>query len=199
MQLPSHGRRLIALYSASGRSIYPEAGSPSLMDIAQGLSRTCRFSGQAKHWYCVLAHTNTVASLVPSEYRLHALLHDAPEAVVSDVVTTWKSSMASFNENILLDRIYFELGVPSIKKDFKAMAAVKRADRIALCVEAKIIGHSFPDHPDFHMDITPQENDLAHSWTNLQLETGPQPWINLEFVDNYVERVQEEVHLCAVS
>jgi len=186
----------VLMYTFSGRAVYPDAGSPNLFDIAQGLSRICRFSGQALHWYCVLAHTNTVAALVAPEYRLHALLHDAPEAIVSDVVTTWKTSMAALNENVLLERIYYDLGVPSIKKDFKAMAAVKRADRIALCVEAKIIGHSVADHPDFQMDITPEESDLAHSWTNLQLEAGPLAWINGDFNLNYVEMVEEEVALC---
>lgn len=184
------------MYTFSNRAVYPDAGSPSVEDIALGLSRMVRFAGQTQKWYCVLAHSFTVAELVEEKYRLHALLHDAPEAIVSDVVTSWKSSTASFNENVLLDRIYYELGVPSIKKDFKAQAAVKRADRIALCIEADILGHPATQHPDFQMHMSKEEREIAYAWTKLQASTGPLPWINGEFNKNYIDMVKEGVDLC---
>lgn len=183
------------MYTASGRSVYPDAGSPTLEDIAQGLSRIVRFAGQTEHWYCVLAHTFVVTALVPEEYRIHALLHDAPESIVSDVPTTWKSSHASFFENVLLGRIYYEYGVPDIKKDFKAMDAVKRADRICLSIEADILGHSLRNHDDFRVAMSDEERSIAESLTREYLAIGPLDWISGRFVEKYVLDVKDE--LCA--
>lgn len=128
------------MITQSGRDVWPEFGAPSLDDIAIGLGRICRFAGQTKHWYSVLDHTFVVVDLVAPEYRIHALLHDAPEAVVSDVPSTWKSRAAERNEKLLLERIYREhdLAWPS----FAARKAVKAADLLALAAEAHVLGHS---------------------------------------------------------
>ncbi len=53
--------------------------------IATGLSNVCRFAGQLEDPYSVAQHSLLVASLVPQELRLRALLHDASEAWLGDV------------------------------------------------------------------------------------------------------------------
>jgi hypothetical protein len=133
----------------SGRFVWPNGGpvtptAPSLDDIAIGLGRTARFAGQTQHWYPVLAHTLVVARLVEPEHQIHALLHDAPEAIVGDVPTTWKTQAARDHEEELIRRIYAELDLDL--PDDTATADVKQADQRALLAEAHVLAHDHPPH-----------------------------------------------------
>lgn len=127
----------------SGAEVWPDNdGVPTLQDIGRGLGRTARFAGQTERLYSVLAHTCVVAELVQPENRIHALLHDAPEAIVGDVPTTWKTDAARAYEHDLTQRIYrsLELAPPTEP----ALADVARADYLALIAEAHVLGHANP-------------------------------------------------------
>lgn len=80
----------------SGGKFYPLDPRPSevhLVDIANALARICRFGGHCvlPH-YSVAQHSVIVASLVPTGFRRVALLHDAAEAYVGDVIRPIKRS-----------------------------------------------------------------------------------------------------------
>ena len=69
-------------------------------DIAQGLSRVARWNGQTvgDHAYSVAQHSLLVEHIfgliVPdasTEHRLAALLHDAPEYVIGDMISPFKA------------------------------------------------------------------------------------------------------------
>ena len=72
------------MHTYSDRAVFPptsehyeEGVGPTLDDIALGLSRTMRFSGQTPHVYSVLAHTLVVGKLVAEvkpEFTIYALL-----------------------------------------------------------------------------------------------------------------------------
>ncbi len=71
----------------SGRKFYPLSPLASevfIADIAHALSMQCRFTGHCREFYSVAEHCCRVADLVPDRFRLHALLHDAPEAYLGD-------------------------------------------------------------------------------------------------------------------
>lgn len=131
----------------SGRGVYPsthkdftEAVAPSLEDIAVGLGRIPRFAGQVPVHYTVLCHTLTVAQITTPAARIYSLLHDAPEAVVSDVPTPWKSMQAIAYEHEIMGRICAEHNIlwppPCDLWD-----EVRACDAAALAVEAHMLGH----------------------------------------------------------
>jgi hypothetical protein len=119
---------------------YTPGSAPTLDDIAIGLSRMPRFAGQTKQFYTVLLHTFVVSELVEGEARTYALLHDAPEALVADVPTPWKTDAAKGHEEDLIARICAANGVvwpapPNLWEE------VMWADAIALAAEAHVLGH----------------------------------------------------------
>lgn len=167
------------MLTLKGRSVWPkdagrELEAPTLYDIGAGLGRIARFAGQIDKFYTVLAHTLTVAALLPDRYAIHGLLHDAPEAMCSDVPTPWKTSAAKEREVDLLYRIYADPAV-NLAWPISAAAqdAVNKADQLALVAEATVLGYpapveklysKWPDH------FSPEANAEAVALTEFHLE-----------------------------
>lgn len=76
----------------------PQPGDIHLEDIARGLSKLCRFNGQSNDFYSVAEHSVLVARLIgeSTEAPVHsqtyrwALLHDAAEAYIGDMISPVK-------------------------------------------------------------------------------------------------------------
>lgn len=86
----------------SGKYICPLNIKPEdieLEDIARGLSNTCRFGGQIRHFYSVAQHSVLCYELSKQLYNdesinLACLLHDSPESFTGDQVSPIKGNMA---------------------------------------------------------------------------------------------------------
>lgn len=116
-------------------------------DIAQGLSRVARWNGQTSgDWaFSVAQHSLLVEELVrrlkpeaSSQWLLAALLHDAPEYVVGDMITPFKSAIGpdyKALENRLLAAIHLRFGLPAVSPR-ELTRDIKQADRAAAYLEA---------------------------------------------------------------
>ena len=113
----------------------PHIDDVAIEDIAHGLAYQCRFNGQTRDFYSVAQHSLMVMQLVPEEHRLAALLHDAAEAYLGDMVKPLKNLFPAFSEieaqvmAIIGQRFDVELAQlhPSIKQaDLIALATEKR-------------------------------------------------------------------------
>lgn len=63
----------------------PQPEDIDINDIATGLSRIVRFSGQRRHCVTVAEHCVNGSFAVPDEHKLAFLLHDASEAYLGDI------------------------------------------------------------------------------------------------------------------
>lgn len=69
----------------------PDPADIHIEDIAHSLSLQCRFTGHTRYHYSVGQHSWAVSWLVPDDYRMWGLLHDATEAYLSDIARPIKS------------------------------------------------------------------------------------------------------------
>lgn len=74
----------------------PHVQDINIVDIAHALSLQCRYNGHVRRFYSVAEHCIHLSRFVPPEYALWALLHDATEAYVGDMVRPLKISMPDF-------------------------------------------------------------------------------------------------------
>jgi hypothetical protein len=86
---------------ASGRKFWPLDPRPEeihIDDIAAALSKMCRYGGHCKRFYSVAEHCVLMAHAAPDGFHLSALLHDASEAYLSDVIRPIKSHLTNYLE-----------------------------------------------------------------------------------------------------
>ena len=116
-------------------------------DIAHGLARVARWNGQTSgaHAFSVAQHCVLVERLASElrprlarEARLTALLHDAPEYVIGDLISPFKAAVGLDYKDFelrLLAAIHIRFGLPP-KTGHELETIVKRADLIAAYFEA---------------------------------------------------------------
>jgi hypothetical protein len=103
-------------------------------DIARGLSNTARFAGQLDGFLSVAQHSCLVASEVRLAYKLTALLHDAAEAYIGDMPSSFKKLMPDFKnyENKIMQAIADKYGI-----EYPLPMEVKSMDKKMLSIEWK--------------------------------------------------------------
>jgi hypothetical protein len=118
-----------------------------IADIAHGLARVARWNGQTSgaHIFSVAQHTLLVEAVMRCEnpridarLRLAALLHDAPEYVIGDMISPFKAVIGgSYKvvEQRLLAAIHIRFGLPPVLPA-ELTARIKAADAGAAYLEA---------------------------------------------------------------
>jgi 5'-deoxynucleotidase YfbR-like HD superfamily hydrolase len=152
-----------------------------ITDIAHGLARVARWNGQTRgdHAFSVAQHSLLVDRIfadlmpgAPAKDRLAALLHDAPEYVIGDMISPFKAVVGGGYRTVeqrLQAAIRLRFGLPA---EMPAVLgrAIKKADRIAAYFEAtRLAGFSeeearrFFGHPrGFHEGRLPLDPRPAH-------------------------------------
>ena len=136
-------------------------------DIAHGLARVARWNGQTTGPYAfsVAQHSLVVEELVgrlkpdlPERMRLAALLHDAPEYVVGDMISPFKAVLGDDYKAVekRLERaIHLRFGLPAVLPP-AMKKLIKRADLICAWMEAvQLAGFAREEADRFF--ITPDE------------------------------------------
>ncbi len=149
-----------------------------ISDIAHGLARVARWNGQTRgdHAYSVAQHSLLVEQIfreqnpdAPLQHQLLALLHDAPEYVIGDMISPFKAVMGGAYKQIearLETAIHLRFSLPAtvpavLKK------AIKKADIVSAYFEAtELAGFSTAEAAEFfgrprgfhvgHFDLSPR-------------------------------------------
>ena len=136
-------------------------------DIARGLSNECRFAGQLESFYSVAQHSVYVSQIVPPEYALEALLHDAAEAYIKDIPSPLKAMLPDYKavEKRIEAVIRENFGLPPVMT-----VDVHYADLVMLATEKR----DFEIDPGGHwpmLDSAPPHDDII-----IQPLTPPQAY-----------------------
>lgn len=116
-------------------------------DIAHGLSFVARWNGQTlgDFAYSVAEHSLLVETLfsrlnpkAPAKWKLAALLHDAPEYVIGDMISPVKAAVGPGYDDLdkrLTTAVHIRFGLPAtIPATIKRQ--IKKADKISAWMEA---------------------------------------------------------------
>jgi 5'-deoxynucleotidase YfbR-like HD superfamily hydrolase len=116
-------------------------------DIAHGLARVARWNGQTSgaHIFSVAQHTLLVEAVMREQtprvdvrVRRAALLHDAPEYVIGDMISPFKAVLGGDYKAVegrLLAAIHIRFGLPPVLEP-SIVRQIKEADKGAAFLEA---------------------------------------------------------------
>jgi 5'-deoxynucleotidase YfbR-like HD superfamily hydrolase len=118
-----------------------------IQDIAHGLARVARWNGQTigEHGFSVAQHSLVVEEIVANieptlepRWRLAALLHDASEYVIGDMISPFKAALG-FNYRAFEERletaVQLRFGLPA-RLPARVKTLIKDADRASAFFEA---------------------------------------------------------------
>ena len=156
-------------------------------DIAHGLAFVARWNGQTvgEYAYSVAEHSllveqifNRLVPNAPANQRLTALLHDAPEYVIGDMISPVKASVGAGYEELdkrLASAIHIRFGLPAITP-ITLKRKIKRADKISAWLEAvQLAGFSKDEADSLFGKVDPRIVD------NLKLHLRPPIEVRSDF------------------
>ncbi|HTM83247.1 HD family hydrolase [Asticcacaulis sp.] len=168
----------------------PAAIDIEIDDIALGLSRVARWNGQTlgEYGFSVAQHCLVVDDIclhidpaITPAHRLMALLHDAPEYVIGDMISPFKTALG-FDykrfESHLEQAIFIRFGLPAVMPA-PVKKLIKQADRACAYFEAtQLAGFNdkearqyFGEPPTgYSLTITPLPDNRAREAFNARFD-----------------------------
>ncbi|MEL7461710.1 MAG: HD family hydrolase [Pseudomonadota bacterium] len=156
-------------------------------DIAHGLAFVARWNGQTQgdYPYSVAEHSLLVEALLgrispelETKWRLAALLHDAPEYVIGDMISPVKDAVGpgySDLDDRLAAAIHLRFGLPAVLPA-AVKKRIKQADRVSAWLEAvQIAGFSVAEANKFFG--TPDPGAIA----DLSVQLRPPAEVRADF------------------
>lgn len=146
----------------------PKVEMVCIEDIAHASSQANRFTGHCRFPYPVAQHSRLGSYVVPDEYALEFLLHDASEAYMGDMNRPLKHFSIAGDEYRKLEAkvqeiVCLRFGLPIVES-----AIVKQVDTMMLYAEKQQLMHS----PDFF-----------HEW-DAERKTADVKIVETSFHDN---------------
>jgi 5'-deoxynucleotidase YfbR-like HD superfamily hydrolase len=165
-------------------------------DIAHGLARVARWNGQtmSAHAFSVAEHSLVVEQIarhlkpgLQTKWCLAALLHDAPEYVIGDMISPFKSALGSAYKTIehkLEAAIHLRFSLP-VTLPVGIARLIKKADRLSAYFEATQIAGFSPEESDKYFLIPPP---------GLQVSIAPLPvaQAQIAFMDRFLALTQND-------
>ena len=162
-----------------------------IADIAHGLAFVARWNGQTKgdFAYSVAEHSLLVTEIfalqqpkAPAKWHLAALLHDAPEYVIGDMISPVKAAVGpdygTLDER-LTAAIHLRFGLPA-QLPLAVKRQIKRADKISAWLEAvQIAGFTEAEADRF---FGKPDQDLA---AQLSIRLRPPVEVRAAFTERY--------------
>jgi uncharacterized protein len=174
-----------------------------LSDIAHGLARVARWNGQtqgdypfsvAQHSVLVLEIFRALNREASVKDQLYAILHDAPEYVMGDIISPFKAAMGGNYkevENRLLGAVHLRFSLGALPPA-SLVKRIKVADRESAYLEAvHLAGFEADEARKFFGEPTLPAFDLD------RFESLIRPWPTREAHDRFVAAVEdlaENVH-----
>jgi hypothetical protein len=123
----------------TGKPFYPlqpRVEDICLEDIAHALSLLCRFGGHVERFYSVAEHCVLLSYAVDPEHARWALLHDATEAYVGDVVWPLKELLPEYKrveDNlmwVICKKFYLDPEQPAQVKEYDRRIVIDERDAL---------------------------------------------------------------------
>ena len=166
-------------------------------DIAHGLAFVARWNGQTKgeFAYSVAEHSLLVEEIygrlvpdAPAKWRLAALLHDAPEYVIGDMISPVKAAVGpgygALDER-LSAAVHIRFGLPAVIPQ-TVKKKIKKADRISAWLEAVQLAGFTLDEANKHFGA-PDD----HVANGLKLVLRPPLEVRKAFVRRHEELIDQ--------
>ncbi|SHN55797.1 hypothetical protein [Desulfovibrio litoralis] len=174
--VPKHG----SVITFSGKMfslLNPKPEDINIQDIAHSLANSCRWGGHCRSFFSVAEHSVLVSSLVPKEYALWGLLHDAGEAYLVDVPRPVKLLL---NDYQAMEKKVMKAVCLRFKLDLQEPEIVKNADSRLLADEA----HQLGMYPELWGD------NLLEPW-GINLDLLPPASAKERFLNRYTEIIRQ--------
>lgn len=168
-----------------------------LSDIAHGLARVARWNGQTQGDYpfSVAQHSVLVLEIFRALNReatvadqLYAILHDAPEYVMGDIISPFKAAMGGNYkevENRLLGAVHLRFSLGALPPA-QLTKRIKVADRESAYLEAvHLAGFAVDEARKFFGEPTLPAFELP------RFEQLIRPWPTREAHDRFVDAVED--------
>lgn len=139
--LPSYVGKKVCISGEILDIFNPDPINIDLIDIGWGLANQIRFGGQCLFPYSVGQHSVLLSHMVPKHLAAVALMHDAAEAYVGDIITPLKMLMPEFEvaEHKILRMIFEKFSTFHHTLDFDLMEEFKTYDLQICWHEAKTL------------------------------------------------------------
>ena len=135
----------------------PNIDEVDIKDISHSLALQCRFNGHCENFYSIAQHSVLVSKLVPKDQALAALLHDASEAYIGDIIRPLKKFLPKFKKiELKIEKVIFEkFGVKNANQE-----EIKKADNIALITERRDLMKNSPGKWKEEKDYKPSSEKI---------------------------------------